>query len=564
MSHRPFRSISRFLLAASAVSFGVASLGAQTAPAAGTTAPSGPNPSRVDIFLGYSYFGAHGQVKPAGLPFSSVDEGAIGSGAYYFNKYVGAEVNMIANPSGQNDGLFAGYAGPIFRAPMQNFTLFAHGMVGGVRIGGPNNDNPLVFEHEPYTWGVGLLAGGGMDYDLPWFNHRFGLRLFEADYRYTHVDYGPATTIPTTGVLGGRANLGGAELSSDLLMHFGHIIPPPPVTYACAVTAPTGTIYPGDVVTVTGTPGMLNEKKPVTYTWASDSGPVSGTSSVASVDTKTLAAGTYTVKGHVSQGLKPGQFADCSAQFTVTAFQPPTVGCSANPSTVNVGDPSTITASGMSPQNRPLTYSYSATAGSISGNTSTATLSTSGVAPGTITVTCNAVDDKGQSASQMTTVTVTAPVVAAAPIVTTSLCTVSFDRDHKRPTRVDNEAKACLDDIALNAQRDPQAKLAITGSSEPVKVEGKKDREQREAEWTTKRAAERAVNTKAYLVEEKGVDASRIEVFTNTAGTNTAATTLIPTGATLDTTGLTPVDETAVKAVPRNAPPAHHHHHEAK
>jgi len=176
------------------------------------------------------------------------------------------------------------------------------------------------------------------------------------------------------------------------------------------------------------------------------------------------------------------------------------------------------------------------------------------------------VDDKGQSASQMTTVTVSAPVVAAAPVVTSSLCTVSFDRDHKRPTRVDNEAKACLDDIALNAQRDPQAKLAITGSSEPVKVMGHSTpaKEAKAADWTTKQAAERAVNTKAYLVEEKGVDASRIEVFTNTAGTNTAATTLIPTGATLDTTGLTPVDETAVKAVPRNAPPAHHHHHEAK
>ena len=51
--------------------------------------------------------------------------------------------------------------------------------------------------------------------------------------------------------------------------------------------------------------------------------------------------------------------ADCSAPFTVKAFQPPTVGCSANPSTVNPGDSSTITANGVSPQNRPLTYSYS-------------------------------------------------------------------------------------------------------------------------------------------------------------------------------------------------------------
>jgi len=380
--------------------------------------------------------------------------------------------------------------------------------------------------------------------------------VFEADYRYTHVDYGPATTIPTGGVLGGRANLGAAELSSGILLHFGHIIPPPPITYACAVTAPTGTIYPGDVVTITGTPGAVDPKKTVTYSWTSDSGPVSGTSSVASVDTKTLAAGTYTVKGHVSEGMKPGQFADCSAQFTVTAFEPPTVGCSANPSTVNVGDPSTITAAGVSPQNRPLTYSYSATAGSISGNTSTATLSTSGVAPGTITVTCNTVDDKGQSASQQTTVTVSAPVIAAAPIVTKQLCEITFDRDKKRPTRVDNEAKACLDDIALSAQRDPQAKLAITGNSAPVPEVHHKHHE----DLATKFAAERAVNTKAYLVTEKGVDASRIEVFTGSTGTNTADTTIIPTGATLDTTGLTPVDETAVKAIPRKALGEKHHH----
>jgi hypothetical protein len=187
---------------------------------------------------------------------------------------------------------------------------------------------------------------------------------------------------------------------------------------------------------------------------------------------------------------------------------------------------------------------------------------TSGVAPGTITVTCNVVDDKGQSASQQTTVTVSAPVVAPAPIVTKSLCTIAFDRDKKRPTRVDNEAKACLDDIALSAQRDPQAKLAITGNSEPAKIEGKKT--PKKEEWatkeTTKWAAERAVNEKAYLVGEKGLDASRIAVYTGTAGTNTAATTIIPSGATLDMTGLTPVDEVAVKPIPRKPLGEKHHH----
>jgi len=250
--------------------------------------------------------------------------------------------------------------------------------------------------------------------------------------------------------------------------------------------------------------------------------------------------------------------ADCSTPFTVTAFQPPTVGCAANPSTVKPGDPSTITANGLSPQGWAITYSYSSTAGSISGNTSTATLSTTGAAPGIITVTCNAVDSKGQTASQQTTVTVESPVAAPVP-VTQSLCSVSFDRDKKRPTRVDNEAKACLDDIALTAQRQADAKLAITGSSAPVKVVGKPTplKEKKAADETSKLAAERAVNEKAYLVGEKGIDASRIAVYTGTAGTDTAATTLIPAGSTLDMTGLTPVDETAVKAIPRTAVKKH-------
>lgn len=549
MSYRPFRNIGRFVLAACAVSLGASSLSAQSAPST-PPPPTGPNPSRVDIFMGYSYFGAHGQVKPANIRYSSIDEGAMLSGAYYFNKYVGGEAIFAAHPDGQNDGLYTISGGPIFRAPMQNFTLFAHGLVGAAKLGGPNSEVLSSLEHEPYRWGPTLTAGGGMDYDLPFFDHRFGLRLFQADYRYVHADFGPSVTVPTYGVLGGRANLSGAELSTGLLVHFGHIQPPVPVTYACSVTAPTGDVYPGDQITVTGTATNLNPKKTPAYTWTADQGvTVSGTSNVVNIDTKDLAPGTYNVKGHVSEGKKPYEIADCATTITVKQFQPPTVGCSANPSTVNVGDSSTITASGASPQNRPLTYSYSATAGQISGNTSSATLTTTGVAPGTITVTCNVVDDKGQTASQQTTVTVSQPAPVAPPKPTTSsLCSINFDRDAKRPARVDNEAKACLDDIALNAQRDPNAKLAVVGNKAAKERHGEK------------MAAERAVNTKAYLVSEKGVDASRITVYTGTTDGKSVATTLVPTGADLDTTGLTPVDEAATKAQPRKPVHGRRHH----
>ena len=104
-------------------------------------------------------FGAHGQVKPAGIAYSSINEGAIGSGAYYFNKYFGGEIIFVAHPDGNNDGLYTASAGPIFRAPMENFTLFAHGLAGGARLGGPNSDAGGY--HNPYQWGPTLTAGGG-------------------------------------------------------------------------------------------------------------------------------------------------------------------------------------------------------------------------------------------------------------------------------------------------------------------------------------------------------------------------------------------------------------------
>ncbi len=547
MVYRPFRSIGRFGLAACAVSLGVASLSAQTAPS--TPATVGPNPSRVDVFLGYSYFGAHGEVKPGDISYSSVNLGAIGSGAYYFNKYVGAEIVGVSHPNGQNDGLFTASGGLIVRAPMQNFTVFAHGLVGGARLGGPNNEDPATIEHEPYQWGPTLTAGGGMDYDLPFFHNKFSLRLFEADYRYIHTDFGPYQGPPPLGgVLGGRANLSGVDLSAGIVTHFGSIVPPPPVTLACAVSPASG--YPGDPLTVTGTAANLNPKKTATYTWTATGGTLSGTGATVNIDTKDAQPGSYSVKGHVSEGTKPGQMADCSADFTIKAFEPPTVSCSANPSTVNPGDSSTITASGVSPQNRPLTYSYSASSGSISGTSSTATLATTGAAPGTINVTCNVVDDKGQTASAQTTVTVIAPPAPAAP-QSQNLCSISFDRDTKRPTRVDNEGKACLDDLALSLQRDTTATLDVVGNAASSEKDG------------PQKAAERAVNTKDYLVKEKGIDASRVAVFTGTDDAKTVTDTLVPQGAT--PVSATPVDETAVKPVPRKPlHEAHHKHHHKK
>jgi outer membrane protein OmpA-like peptidoglycan-associated protein len=119
--------------------------------------------------------------------------------------------------------------------------------------------------------------------------------------------------------------------------------------------------------------------------------------------------GSYTVNGHVTEGSRAGQSADCTASYTVRDFAPPTIGCSASPSTLNPGDKSAITAAGVSPQNRPLTYSYSAKSGTISGTGAFATFDSTGAATGAIGIACNVTDDRGQTATANTGVTIAPP-----------------------------------------------------------------------------------------------------------------------------------------------------------
>jgi outer membrane protein OmpA-like peptidoglycan-associated protein len=553
MHSRPFSSSGRTLtvgcalLVAAAALFGQASSSVPSAPA-----PKGdPSPSRVDIFLGYSYISPHATVVtplPGGatssLTYSPIDEGAIGSVAYYFNRYVGGQIEYANHPDGNNDGMSTAQAGIIFRYPTdEGVTWFAHGLAGGALVGGPNL--PPVGPFHGNTWGPALTAGGGMDYNI---TQRFGLRLFQADYEYMHVDFGENTWT------GGRANINAARLSAGLLIHLGTLTPPPPVQYACVVNP--ASVFPGEQVTVTGTATNLNPKKTPAYSWSGQGVTVGGTSPTSTVDTGSLQPGTFTITGHVTEGQKAGQSADCTAQFTVKQFEPPTISCTANPSTVKPGESSTITCNGVSPQSRPLTYSYSASAGSISGTGNTATLSTTGAPSGTITVTGTVQDDKGQTASATTTVNVEAPPPPPAP-KTQTLCSIQFDKDKRRPARVDNEAKACLDDVALNAQQKADASLVVVGNSAPLPAHKRHTRNEMTAE---KLAAQRAVNTKAYLVTEKGIDAARIQVRTGTNGQNEVENYLVPAGANFDgdVPGTTPVDENAVKAQPRTA--VHHHH----
>jgi hypothetical protein len=392
------------------------------------------------------------------------------------------------------------------------------------------------------TWGWVVTGGGGLDWETGWFNNHLAIRLFQADYQYINVNYGSGG--------GGSVDINALRLSAGLVFHIGSLAPPPPVTLSCSVNP--SWVYPGDPVTVTATAGSLNPRETAVYTWSGNG--VTGNGTTATVATGSLAPGSYDVKATVVEGsgTKPYEVAHCTASLTVKAFEPPTISCTANPSTIKPGDTSTITAVGQSPQNRPLTYSYSTETGTVSGTDTTATFNSSGAAIGAATINCNVADDKGGTASASTTVTIAAPYVAPAPH-TQALCVITFEKDPKRPDRVDNDAKACLDEVALDLQKETDAAVVVVGDSTAAEKTPAKGKHAKAEDH----AAQRAVNTKDYLITEKGIDASRITVKTGTADAQEVQNYLVPAGADFATEvpGTTAVDEGVVKPQTRKALP---------
>jgi hypothetical protein len=546
MYFRVSKSLSLVLALASVACMPLALAAQDSAKPAAKTAAS-DSPSKWDIFAGYSYLAPKGTItNTGGTQYGAVNYGAIGSVARYFNNYVGVQgegdVHALKQTQNSNGDFSGGSLGLILRYPTADITPFVHGLVGVEHAGGYEQTD---------TWGMVLTAGGGMDYSTPLFDHHLGIRVFQVDYQYTHENFSEA---------GERGNFNMMRLSAGLVFHVGSIAPPAPVTLACS--ASPNSIFPGDPVTVTATAGGLDPKANVLYSMSGAG--LNATTATATVATGALAPGSYTVKCGVKEGkpgkegLKPWEVADASASFTVKAFEPPTVSCSANPTTIKPGETASITAMGMSPQNRPLSYSYSATAGSVSGSGTTATFNSAGAPTGAAGITCSVSDDKGQTATANTNVTIMAPYVAPIPR-TETLCSIAFDKDKKRPSRVDNEAKACLDQVAMDLQRQSDAKAVVVGSSDAKE----KDATAKEAKRALKNkhvkvvdmAAERAVNAKEYLVTDKGIDATRVSVATSAADGQKVEDYLVPSGATFanDVTGTTAVDETAVKPEVRKA-----------
>jgi outer membrane protein OmpA-like peptidoglycan-associated protein len=394
------KSHPRRILAIIAATFAVLCSFATIAQAQDEPAP------KWELFGGYSFFhpGAdvHGQLPRALLPLSSRLEAnprGVGlSATYDFNRWFGLTLDASTHwGSGEStlfnridDAAFSNLSlGPKFTFRTKHFSPFVEVLIGDHRL------MPDAF-HDIDK--LGVMAGGGLDLDI---SRHFALRLFRADYVYSNYQYGSASVTP-------RTEIRGLRLQAGVNFMFGGGESPVPPSAACVVQP--ADVFAGEPVNATANGSNFNPKRTVNYRWNGTGVKVAGSETSTRIETAGLQPGSYVVTANLSDGSKNGS-ASCSARFTVKENRPPVIACSADPTSVQTGGTSTITSNASSPDGRRLAYSYMASAGEVSGDSSAATLNTRGAEPGRITVTCNVRDDRDPplTASSTTLVNVEAP-----------------------------------------------------------------------------------------------------------------------------------------------------------
>src|ERR1700730_9418136 len=445
---------------------------------------------RYEIAGGYSYV----NFDP-GAPFNSFsNHGATGSFAYNATRWLGLTAELggynfdrNVNPNKVDGSWETWLCGPRLNlCRFDHFVPFAEFLVGGATAGveatGNSNGNQSAFA---------LAAGGGVDVVL----------FKNLAWRFAQIDY--LMTNFSGSFLGASARQNNLRLGTGLVYRWGFPAPPPPAPKGPPVAAcsanPTSVFAGSNDTVAVHVHASSPESLPLTYSYTATGGTVEGTGPDARWNSSGLSSGTYTVNAKVDDGK--GGTASCATDIRVEEkpHHPPTISCAPDRSPILPGERATITSTASSPDNLPLTYNYSASAGQISGNGPQAQVDSTGRQPGSYTVKCGVTDERGDKAESSTNVDVQQP---PPPPQATKVGECGYTKPGS--SRFDNLCKRVGDDVSLRLKNEPNAKLVIVGFADPKEPKA------------AKLAATRADLAKAYL-GEKGIDASRITTRTGEA-----------------------------------------------
>ena len=543
---------------------------------------------KAEVYGGYTFF----RFNASSPTNAFTANGGIGSFQYNFNPHIG----FVAELGGEHNGSLTIGSSQTLHPDQTAFTYlfgprffinkggvvspFFEFMVGGFHNSRsfslsdsllPHPVNPIAGVTEtPLTTttkfsstqnAAAMLLGGGIDI-------RLGRKV---SFRPIQVDYVPTNFSPfnIAGLGSINARLGSLNsakwqqnlrYSTGLAFRFGGA-PPPPPRASCSAT-PTELLAWTGPVNATVEPADFHPKHDLTYNWTSNSGPLGGQGTSATVDTTSLSPGEYTITANVvDPKAKQNNSASCSASFRVKQPQNPQVGCSVSPTSVKPGEPLTVTVRGSSPDgSRIEKRNFSASAGALKEGatsvgsqpgefTTVATLDTTNAPPGTISVNVGVTDVHGYSGSCTATAGVNAPPAPPPPEVASETLISECDFNNpKKLARVDNQCKAILDEVALRMQHEPNGKLVIVGYASDMEEGLVNDVE-----------SLRAANAKAYLTggeAKQQIDANRVEARQSSTRdiSNKARFYFVPEGGNFTLKDTTIVDETSLPANRTGAP----------
>jgi outer membrane protein OmpA-like peptidoglycan-associated protein len=465
------------------------------------TRPPGRLVPRYEIAGMYYYVNAG-----PGSPFSSYgNQGGGASFTYNASKWLGLTGELAGYDFKRNEFPFTGTNTSInggmityLFGPRLNWRKFDYfvpfaqfllgGARGGIELNGTGNQSSFA-----------MSAGGGADMVI---TKSIAWRVAQFEYLMTNFS-GPA--------LAGNSRQDDFRVGTGLVFRFGIPNPPPPPKHppvaACSVNPASLYAGSGDTVAV-HVNASSPDNVPLTYSYAATGGAVDGTGPDARWNSTGVAVGTYTVNVKVDDGR--GLTASCAADIKVEQRpnRPPTATMSVERSPIIVGESTGITCNGTDPDNDPLTYSYTTTGGKIVGSGPNVKFDSTGLQPGTYTVTCTVDDGRGGTAQASGNVEVKEPPQVKQLEAKLALHSIYF------PTAQPTVAKpnggllasqaATLDTLAADyleyLKYRPAAHLILEGHADS---RGAKDYNEKLSERRVERA-------KSYLIE-KGVPADHLE-----------------------------------------------------
>jgi hypothetical protein len=367
-----------------------------------------------------------------------------------------------------------------------------------------------MFERDWFRLNAQYLIPTGTDYSLngPLFDMRMHVvkRLYFRErvgiYAYRNPnEASPSHHVSAVADFGGMYVFGGGPAGL-------------PVSADCSINP--GEVMVGEPVTARAAGRNFNPRHTLRYEWSSTGGKLTGKDNTANIDTSGVAGGNYTAAVRISDPkMKPGGQAICMVAFALKEppKNPPAVSCSASPSTVQTGAPSTIRCTCTSPDNAPVAVGgWTASGGSISGSGSNAALDTSGASAGPITVIATCSDTRGLNTQATVLVAVENPPPPSSEFVRLEaslvLYSIYFPTDLPRVTDPNGGLLASQQHTLISLAEDFNKYLQTKPDAHLI-LEGHADRRGR-VEYNQVLSERRVERTKRFLIEHS-VPAANLE-----------------------------------------------------